>query len=132
MSNCCNPLPGEKVFGFLTVNEGIKVHRTDCKNAVSLRSNFSYRILTAKWIDSTQHEFRSTIQIIGIDNVGVLNKITTIISNSLNINMLKMSFDTEGDTLKGKITLKVSNKNILDKLINRLKKIHGVDKVVRF
>ena len=132
LSNCCNPLPGEKVFGFLTVNEGIKVHRTDCKNAVSLRSNFSYRILAAKWIDSTQHEFRTTIQIIGIDNVGVLNKITTIISNSLNINMLKMSFDTEGDTFKGKITLKVSNKNILDKLINRLKKIHGVDKVVRF
>ena len=132
LSNCCNPLPGEKVFGFLTVNEGIKVHRTDCKNAVSLRSNFSYRILSAKWIDSTQHEFRSTIQIIGIDNIGVLNKITTIISNSLNINMLKMSFDTEGDTFKGKITLKVLNKNILDKLINRLKKIHGVDKVVRF
>ena len=132
LSNCCNPLPGEKVFGFLTVNEGIKVHRTDCKNAVSLRSNFSYRILAAKWIDSTQHEFRTTIQIIGIDNVGVLNKITTIISNSLNINMLKMSFDTEGDTFKGKITLNVSNKNILDKLINRLKKIHGVDKVVRF
>ena len=132
LSNCCNPLPGEKVFGFLTVNDGIKVHRTDCKNAVSLRSNFSYRILSAKWIDSTQHEFRSTIQIIGIDNIGVLNKITTIISNSLNINMLKMSFDTEGDTFKGKITLKVLNKNILDKLINRLKKIHGVDKVVRF
>ena len=132
LSNCCNPLPGEKVFGFLTVNEGIKVHRTSCKNAVSIRSNFSYRILAAKWIDSTQHEFRTTIQIIGIDNVGVLNKITTIISNSLNINMLKMSFDTEGDTFKGKITLKVSNKNILDKLINRLKKIHGVDKVVRF
>ena len=81
LSNCCNPLPGEKVFGFLTVNDGIKVHRTDCKNAVSLRSNFSYRILSAKWIDSTQHEFRSTIQIIGIDNIGVLNKITTYYLN---------------------------------------------------
>ena len=74
---------GEKVFGFLTVNEGIKVHRTDCKNAVSLRSNFSYRILAAKWIDSTQHEFRTTIQIIGIDNVGVLNKILQLFQTVL-------------------------------------------------
>tara|TARA_B100001093_G_scaffold240678_2_gene230447 strand:+ start:671 stop:2869 length:2199 start_codon:yes stop_codon:yes gene_type:complete len=131
LANCCKPLPGDKVFGFITVNEGIKVHKSDCKNAVSLQSKFAYRILKAKWIDSTQHEFSSTIEIIGIDNIGLVNKITTIISENLNINMIKMSFDTEGDTFKGSITVRVKNKNIIDKLILRIKKIKGVYKVVR-
>lgn len=132
LSLCCNPLPGDNVFGFLTINDGIKVHKSNCKNSLSLQSKFAYRILKAKWVDSSQYEFSSTIQIIGIDNLGLVNKITTIISENLNINMKKMSFDTEGDTFKGLITLKVKNKNIVDKLITRLKKIKGVDKVLRF
>ncbi len=132
LSLCCNPLPGDNVFGFLTINDGIKVHKSNCKNSLSLQSKFAYRILKAKWVDSSQYEFSSTIQIIGIDNLGLVNKITTIISENLNINMEKMSFDTEGDTFKGLITLKVKNKNIVDKLITRLKKIKGVDKVLRF
>ena len=132
LSVCCNPLPGDNVFGFLTINDGIKVHKSNCKNSLSLQSKFAYRILKAKWVDSSQYEFLSTIQIIGIDNLGLVNKITTIISENLNINMEKMSFDTEGDTFKGLITLKVKNKNIVDKLITRLKKIKGVDKVLRF
>ena len=131
LSSCCRPLPGDKVFGFVTVNDGIKVHKSDCKNAVSLQSKFAYRILKAKWIDSTQHDFSSTIEIIGIDNIGLVNKITTIISENLSINMRKMSFDTEGDTFKGSITVRVINKNIIDKLILRIKKIKGVYKVVR-
>ena len=131
LSSCCRPLPGDKVFGFVTVNDGIKVHKSDCKNAVSLQSKFAYRILKAKWIDSTQHDFSSTIEIIGIDNIGLVNKITTIISENLSINMRKMSFDTEGDTFKGSITIRVKNKNIIDKLILRIKKIKGVYKVVR-
>ena len=131
-SVCCNPLPGDNVFGFLTISDGIKVHKSNCKNSLSLQSKFAYRILKAKWVDSSQYEFSSTIQIIGIDNLGLVNKITTIISENLNINMEKMSFDTEGDTFKGLITLKVKNKNIVDKLITRLKKIKGVDKVLRF
>ena len=131
LSSCCRPLPGDKVFGFVTVNDGIKVHKSDCKNAVSLQSKFAYRILKAKWIDSTQHDFSSTIEIIGIDNIGLVNKITTIISENLSINMKKMSFDTEGDTFKGSITVRVKNKNIIDKLILRIKKIKGVYKVVR-
>tara|TARA_X000000368_G_scaffold164024_1_gene129325 strand:+ start:21671 stop:23863 length:2193 start_codon:yes stop_codon:yes gene_type:complete len=132
LSVCCSPLPGDDVFGFLTINDGIKVHKSNCKNSLSLQSKFAYRILKAKWVDSSQYEFSSTIQIIGIDNLGLVNKITTIISENLNINMEKMSFDTEGDTFKGLITLKVKNKNIIDKLITRLKKIKGVDKVLRF
>ena len=131
-SSCCNPLPGDNVFGFLTISDGIKVHKSSCKNALRLQSKFAYRILKAKWVDSSHYEFSSTIQIIGIDNLGLVNRITTIISENLNINMEKMSFDTEGDTFKGLITLKVKNKNIVDKLITRLKKIKGVDKVLRY
>ena len=131
LSNCCSPLPGDKVFGFVTINEGIKVHKSDCKNALSLQSKFAYRILKSKWIDSTQHDYTSTIQIVGIDNIGLVNKITTIISDNLSINMRKMSFDTEGDVFKGSITLRVKNKKIIDKLIQRIKKIKGVYKAVR-
>ena len=131
LSNCCRPLPGDKVFGFVTINEGIKVHKSDCKNALSLQSKFAYRILKSKWIDSTQHDYTSTIQIVGIDNIGLVNKITTIISDNLSINMRKMSFDTEGDVFKGSITLRVKNKKIIDKLIQRIKKIKGVYKAVR-
>ena len=131
-SSCCNPIPGDNVFGFLTISDGIKVHKSSCKNALRLQSKFAYRILKAKWVDSSHYEFSSTIQIIGIDNLGLVNRITTIISENLNINMEKMSFDTEGDTFKGLITLKVKNKNIVDKLMTRLKKIKGVDKVLRF
>ena len=131
LSNCCRPLPGDKVFGFVTINEGIKVHKSDCKNALSLQSKFAYRILKSKWIDSTQHDYTSTIQIVGIDNIGLVNKITTIISDNLSINMRKMSFDTEGDVFKGFITLRVKNKKIIDKLIQRIKKIKGVYKAVR-
>ena len=131
LSNCCRPLPGVKVFGFVTINEGIKVHKSDCKNALSLQSKFAYRILKSKWIDSTQHDYTSTIQIVGIDNIGLVNKITTIISDNLSINMRKMSFDTEGDVFKGSITLRVKNKKIIDKLIQRIKKIKGVYKAVR-
>ena len=131
-SSCCNPIPGDNVFGFLTISDGIKVHKSSCRNALRLQSKFAYRILKAKWVDSSHYEFSSTIQIIGIDNLGLVNRITTIISENLNINMEKMSFDTEGDTFKGLITLKVKNKNIVDKLMTRLKKIKGVDKVLRF
>ena len=131
LSNCCRPLPGDKVFGFVTINEGIKVHKSDCKNSISLQSKFAYRIMKCKWIDPTQHDYTSKIQIIGIDNIGLVNQITTIISENLNINMRKMSFDTEGDVFKGSITFRVKNKNIIDKLIKRIKKIKGVYKVVR-
>ena len=131
LSNCCSPVAGDKVFGFVTVNDGIKVHKSDCKNSISMQSKFAYRILKCKWIDSTQHDYTSKIEIIGIDNIGLVNQITTVISENLNINMRKMTFDTEGDTFKGSITFRVKNKNIIDKLIQRIKKIKGVYKVVR-
>ena len=131
LAKCCNPIPGDSVFGFVTINEGIKIHKKDCPNSISLQSKFAYRILKSKWIDSSQEEFISIINISGIDIIGIVNEMTKLISSSLNINMKKMHFDTEGNTFKGKITLKVKTKNILDKLILRLKKINGIEKVAR-
>ena len=131
IAKCCSPIPGDDVFGFVTINEGVKIHKQDCPNSISLQSKFSYRILKSKWIDSSQEEFSTTINISGIDNLGIANEITKLISNSLNINMKKMSFETEGDTFKGRIIFKVKTKNILSKLIQRLKKINGIEKVTR-
>ena len=130
-AKCCNPIPGDNVFGFLTINEGIKIHKNSCANAISLQSKFDYRILKAKWIDSSQEEFISIIKISGIDNLGIVSEVTRIISNSLNINIKKMSFDTEENIFSGTITLKVKTKSILEKLIGRLKKINGIEKVIR-
>jgi GTP pyrophosphokinase len=131
LAKCCNPIPGDKVFGFLTINEGIKIHKKTCSNSISLQSKFAYRIIKSKWIDSTQEDFNSMIKISGIDNLVILSEITRIISNSLNINIKKMSFDTQENTFIGTITLKVKNKSILEKLISRLKKINGIEKVKR-
>ena len=131
LAKCCNPIAGDDVFGFVTINEGIKIHKKTCTNAVGLQSKFSYRILKAKWIDSTIQDYTSTIKISGIDNLGIVNQITKLISNTLNINIKKMSFDTVDNIFSGKITLKVKTKNILNALIKRLKKINGIEMVVR-
>jgi len=130
-AECCNPIPGDTVFGFLTIKEGIKIHKKTCTNSISLQSKFAYRIIKSKWIDSSQEYFNSKVKISGMDNLGIVSEITRIISNSLNIDIKKMSFDTEENTFTGKITLKVKTKSILDKLIDRLKKINGIEKVIR-
>ncbi len=132
LSKCCKPIPGDNVFGFLTINEGLTVHKYSCNNAISMQSKFAYRVMKAKWIDSSKYEFASTIKIVGIDNHGLLNTITKIISENLNLYMKKSVFTTEGDTFKGEIILTVKNLRILNEVIDKLKKIPGVDKVVRF
>lgn len=131
LSPCCNPIPGDQVFAFLSVNDGIKVHKKDCPNAIQLQSNYAYRIMSAKWIDSTQEEFTVDIKITGIDNLGLVNEITNIISDNLHVNMRNLNFSAEGGTFAGKITLVVKNNTILKKLMNSLKQIGGIDKVVR-
>ncbi len=131
LSQCCNPIPGDIVFGFISVNEGIKVHKKNCPNAISLQSNYSYRIINAKWVDSTQEEFTAEIKLTGLDNLGLINKITSIISDTMNVNMKTLSFDTEGGTFSGKIAVVVKNKTILKKLIDNLKNIQGIEKVSR-
>jgi GTP pyrophosphokinase len=131
LSKCCNPIPGDAVFGFVSVNEGIKVHKKNCPNAIQLQSNYAYRIISAKWIDSTQQEFQANIQLTGIDNLGLVSEITEIISDEMHVNMRNLNFGTDGGTFTGKITVVVKNKGILKKLIKNLKEIHGIDKVTR-
>lgn len=131
LSKCCKPIPGDDVFGFISVNEGIKVHKKNCPNAISLQSNYAYRIISAKWIDSTQEEYTSDIMLTGIDNLGLMNEITAIISDNMHVNMRNLNFSTDGGTFTGKITLVVKNKGILKKLIHNLKQINGIDKVSR-
>ena len=131
LSKCCNPIPGDEVFGFISVNDGIKVHKKNCPNAISLQSNYAYRIISAKWIDSTQEEFKSDIQLTGIDNLGLVSKITEVISNNMHVNMRNLNFSTDGGTFTGRITVVVKNNGILKKLIANLKQINGIDKVTR-
>jgi len=131
LSQCCNPIPGDNVFGFVSVNEGIKVHKKNCPNAISLQSNYAYRIISAKWIDSSQEEFKSEIQLTGIDNLGLISSITEVISTYMNVNIRNLDFNTDGGTFSGRITVVVKNNNILKKLIENLKQINGIDKVTR-
>ena len=131
LSQCCNPIPGDVVFGFVSVNEGIKVHKKNCPNAISLQSNYAYRIISAKWIDSSQQEFKSEIQLTGIDNLGLISAITEVISTYMNVNIRNLDFNTDGGTFSGRITVVVKNNNILKKLIENLKQINGIDKVTR-
>ena len=131
LSQCCNPIPGDTVFGFISVNDGIKVHKKNCPNAISLQSNYAYRIISAKWIDSSQEEFKAEIKLTGIDNLGLINNITEIISDNMHVNMKNLNFDTDSGTFTGKITVVVKNKAILKKLIDNLKEVQGIDKVSR-
>ena len=131
LSNCCNPIPGDAVFGFLTINEGIKVHKKNCPNALSLQSNYAYRIMTAKWIDSSQQEFTAVIAMTGIDNLGLISDVTKVISGNMHVNIKNISFDTDHGVFSGKITVVVKNNNLVTKLMSRLKKINGIEKVSR-
>lgn len=131
LSSCCNPIPGDPVFGFVTINEGIKVHKKDCPNAISLQSNYAYRIIQARWIDSTQQEFKATLQITGMDSLGLTNELTRVISNNMHVNIQSISLSGEAGIFNGKITLVVPNNTILKKLIDNIKKIDGIDKVAR-
>ncbi|MEH6619528.1 RelA/SpoT family protein [Maribacter arcticus] len=131
LSQCCNPIPGDDVFGFVSVSEGIKVHKKNCPNAISLQSNYAYRIISAKWIDSSQQEYQADIELTGIDNLGLINDITDVISDIMHVNMRNLNFSTDGGTFKGKITVVVKNKAILKKLTENLREITGIDKVTR-
>tara|TARA_R110002074_G_scaffold203432_11_gene371443 strand:+ start:3787 stop:5991 length:2205 start_codon:yes stop_codon:yes gene_type:complete len=131
LSQCCNPIPGDEVFGFVSVSEGIKVHKKNCPNAISLQSNYAYRIISAKWIDSSQQEYQADIELTGIDNLGLVSDITEVISDIMHVNMRNLNFSTDGGTFKGKITVVVKNKAILKKLTDTLREINGIDKVTR-
>lgn len=131
LSSCCNPIPGDEVFGFVTINEGIKVHKKDCPNAISMQSNYAYRIMQAKWVDSTQQEFRAVLRITGMDTLGLTNELTKVISNQMHVNIQSISLSGEAGIFNGQVTVVVQNNTILKKLMDNIKKIDGIDKVSR-
>ncbi len=131
LSSCCNPIPGDMVFGFLSIKEGIKIHKKVCPNALSLQSNYAYRIMSAKWIDSSQQVFRAIVKLTGIDRLGLVNSITKVISENMNVNIKSIKFDTDSGLFNGEITVEVNNNNFVEKLMERLQKINGIEKVYR-
>lgn len=131
LSPCCNPIPGDDVFGFVTINEGIKVHKKDCPNAIGMQSNYAYRIMTAKWIDSSQEEFKAIINITGMDVLGLTNQLTKVISNNMHVNIQSISLSTDAGIFHGQVAVIVQNNTILKKMISNIKKIDGIDKVTR-
>lgn len=131
LANCCNPIPGDEVFGFITVAEGIKIHKTTCPNAVQLMSNYAYRVIKARWIEKEKVDFLTGLKIIGIDNVGIVNNITQIVSNELHVNMRSIKFESYDGIFEGTIMVFVQNTIHLNNLITNLKKVEGVKKVER-
>lgn len=124
-SDCCHPIKGDDVFGFVT-EEGIIIHRTNCSNGLKLMSNFGSRIVKAKWIANEKISFLAGIMITGTDEIGIVNNITKIISDEYNVNMRSISFDTDEGLFEGKISVYVFDTNHLDALIKKLKKVPGV------
>ena len=131
IANCCSPIPGDPVFGFVTSNEGIKVHHKECPNALSLQSNFAYRVISSKWIDSSSQEYNAVLRLSGIDKKGLVNEVTKLISNNMSVNINKINFDSEDSYFTGVIHVSVPNKNILIKLVQNLSRVNGIDKIVR-
>lgn len=132
LAKCCNPIPGDDVFGFVTVNEGIKIHRTSCPNSLELLSNYGYRVVKAKWTSQQKIAFLAGLKIIGTDRVGLINDISRIISNELKVNMRSMTIDTDNGIFEGNIMLYVHDTHHLDLLINKLEQVNGVVKVRRY
>ncbi|WP_314894756.1 RelA/SpoT family protein [uncultured Capnocytophaga sp.] len=130
-SKCCTPIPGDEIFGYIAVNGGsIKVHKKDCPNALSMFSNFAYRITPAKWVKSTEREFETTIKIIGVDRKGLAAEIANYIThNGLGMNNIQLT--SKAGIFEGEITLLVSNTESLNSLLEGLRKLNGVEKVFR-
>ena len=132
LAKCCSPIPGDSVFGFVTVSEGIKIHRTNCPNARQLVEKYDYRILKAQWTkDASKQSFQATIKVSGIDEMGMVSKISDLISKDLKVRMRSISLDSNDGMFEGKLKLFVDSAKHLDGLISKLKKEKGILKVVR-
>ncbi len=129
---CCNPIPGDDVFGFLTINDGIKIHRTNCPNAVQMMSKYAYRIIKTKWTKQHEIAFLTGIKLTGLDDVGLVNKITNIITGEMNLNMRSISFDSNDGVFEGRIMIYVHDTKELEVLIERLTGLDGILEVERF
>tara|TARA_Y100000385_G_scaffold187377_1_gene193678 strand:+ start:83 stop:2323 length:2241 start_codon:yes stop_codon:yes gene_type:complete len=129
---CCNPIPGDDVFGFITINDGIKIHRTTCPNSVQLMSKYSYRVVKTKWNNQRDVAFLSGLKLNGIDTMGVISQVSEIITNNLHINMKSISFESKDGIYEGKIMLYVTNSEQLEIVIKQMKAIEGLVAITRF
>ncbi len=131
IAGCCNAIPGDNIFGFLSIVDGLKVHREDCPNAIELRANYAYRIMKAKWTLKENIDFTANLKINGIDSVGLVNKVTQIISKQLNVDIKSININTHDGVFEGDITLKVHNDTFLSEITKKLEKIEGIVNISR-
>ena len=132
LAKCCTPIPGDEVFGFVTINEGIKIHRTNCTNAAELLANHGNRVIKAKWTSQYEVSFLTGLKVVGMDRVGLINDVSRIISEELKVNMSSISFRSDSGIFEGEIMLYVSDTRHLDLLIGKLETVEGVVRVTRF
>ena len=132
LANCCKPIPGDDVFGFVTQGEGLKIHRTNCPNATRLLSNYGHRVVKTKWVKNKEISFLTGIKIIGLDDVGVINKITNLISGELRININALTIEAREGLFEGNIKVYVHDKDELEDLVNHLKSLPGIESVDRY
>lgn len=131
LATCCNPIPGDHVFGFLTATNGIKIHRESCPNAIQLMSKYAYRIVKAKWTNQESIAFLAGIRISGIDQVGLVNEVTKVISDEYHVNMRSISFESDDGIFTGTIKVFVNDTYHLTELMRKLRNISGVSTVSR-
>lgn len=132
LAKCCNPIPGDQVFGFVTIGSGITIHRTNCPNAKRLKDKYSYRVLAVKWKESIDSpSFQTAVRISGNDTLGLVGEITKVVSDDMKVNMRSITFDTRDGRFEGRLVLQIKDTNHLEQLIHKIGKIQGVEKVQR-
>ena len=131
MAQCCSPIPGDNVFGFISISEGIKIHRYSCPNSEHLQSKMAYRCIKATWKNSDLKESLASITVQGIDSKGIVNKITNIVTNEHDVNMKSISFETNDGIFIGVMTVLVFDTEHLDQLMQKFEDVEGVERVVR-
>ena len=132
LANCCKPIPGDDVFGFVTTGEGLKIHRTNCPNAARLLANYGHRVVKTKWAKNKEISFLTGLKIIGLDDVGVIHKITNLISGQLKVNISAMTIEAKDGIFEGNVKVFVHDKEELDALVNELLALPGIERVDRY
>jgi GTP pyrophosphokinase len=132
LANCCKPIPGDDVFGFITTGKGLTIHRTNCPNAAKLLANYGHRVVKTKWAKNKEISFLTGVKIVGMDDVGVVNKITNLISGELKINIAALTIEAKEGLFEGNIRLYVHDKEELDKLVQSLLDLPGIESVERY
>jgi GTP diphosphokinase / guanosine-3',5'-bis(diphosphate) 3'-diphosphatase len=132
LANCCKPIPGDDVFGFVTTGEGLKIHRTNCPNATRLMANYGHRVVKTKWAKNKEISFLTGLKIVGLDDVGVIHKITNLISGELRVNISAMTIEANEGIFNGNVKVFVHDKDELEKLVKALLALEGIEKVDRY